>query len=125
MVQQRCIQSVRIEGRVRSAIDAPVMRYRTLRSIFAIALLAFITALPFPVIALDTSTGVGLQDRALFQERVDYTPTKAVVIFMARTCSTHPLQERRVKVQISAAPTSKGRSLPKQNFQRQISMAPI
>ena len=28
-----------------------------------------------PVVALDTSAGVGLQDRALFQERVDYTLT--------------------------------------------------
>lgn len=28
-----------------------------------------------PVLALDTSAGVGLQDRALFQERVDYTLT--------------------------------------------------
>jgi uncharacterized protein YjbI with pentapeptide repeats len=28
-----------------------------------------------PVNALDTSTGTGLQDRALFQERVDYTLT--------------------------------------------------
>lgn len=28
-----------------------------------------------PAVALDTSAGVGLQDRALFQERVDYTLT--------------------------------------------------
>lgn len=28
-----------------------------------------------PVLALDTSMGIGLQDRALFQERVDYTLT--------------------------------------------------
>jgi uncharacterized protein YjbI with pentapeptide repeats len=28
-----------------------------------------------PVLALDTSTGVGLQDRALFQDTVDYTLT--------------------------------------------------
>ena len=30
---------------------------------------------PFAAQALDTSAGVGLQDRALFQERVDYTLT--------------------------------------------------
>ena len=51
------------------------MRNQILRSLFAMVLLAVMTALPFPVIALDTSTGVGLQDRALFQERVDYTLT--------------------------------------------------
>ena len=28
-----------------------------------------------PALALDTSAGVGLQDRALFQEKVDYTLT--------------------------------------------------
>ena len=31
--------------------------------------------MPVSAIALDTSAGVGLQDRALFQERVDYTLT--------------------------------------------------
>ena len=51
------------------------MGNQTLRSLLALALLALMTALPFPVIALDTSKGVGLQDRALFQERVDYTLT--------------------------------------------------
>ena len=51
------------------------MRNRTLCSLLALALLALMTALPCPVIALDTSKGVGLQDRALFQERVDYTLT--------------------------------------------------
>ena len=30
---------------------------------------------PLTVLALDTSAGVGLQDRALFQDRVDYTLT--------------------------------------------------
>ena len=75
MVQLRSTQRAGTNGRVRSAFDASVMRNQTLRSLFALALLALMTALPFPVIALDTSTGVGLQDRALFQERVDYTLT--------------------------------------------------
>ena len=48
-----------MSGKVRSAFDAPVMRNRTLHSLLALALLALMTALPFPVIALDTSTGVG------------------------------------------------------------------
>ena len=60
---------------MRSAFHASFMRNQTLRSLVALALLALMTALPFPVMALDTSTGVGLQDRALFQERVDYTLT--------------------------------------------------
>ncbi len=51
------------------------MQDQTLSSWVAVALLALMTGLPLPVIALDTSTGVGLQDRALFQERVDYTLT--------------------------------------------------
>ena len=39
------------------------------------ALLLGSWCLAAPVAALDTSAGVGLQDRALFQERVDYTLT--------------------------------------------------
>ena len=44
-----------------------------LRALAAIALVAWL--LPGAALALDTSAGVGLQDRALFQERVDYTLT--------------------------------------------------
>ena len=75
VVEHHSIQRERTSGKVRSAFDAPVMGNQTLRSLLALALLALMTALPFPVIALDTSKGVGLQDRALFQERVDYTLT--------------------------------------------------
>lgn len=48
---------------------------RTL-SLLALLLVAWLAGLlPRPVLALDTSTGLGLQDRAPFQERVDYTLT--------------------------------------------------
>jgi len=52
------------------------------RPLFMPSLLKLITAITLviavlcdPAVALDTSAGVGLQDRALFQERVDYTLT--------------------------------------------------
>ena len=41
----------------------------------AALLLALVLGLPLPAAALDTSAGVGLQDRALFQDTVDYTLT--------------------------------------------------
>ena len=44
-----------------------------LKALAAFALLLWL--MPVSAIALDTSAGVGLQDRALFQERVDYTLT--------------------------------------------------
>ena len=40
-----------------------------------LCLLVPLLGLVLPAVALDTSTGVGLQDRALFQETVDYTLT--------------------------------------------------
>ncbi|MEB3246997.1 MAG: pentapeptide repeat-containing protein, partial [Synechococcus sp.] len=40
-----------------------------------LCLLVPLLGLVLPAAALDTSTGVGLQDRALFQETVDYTLT--------------------------------------------------
>ena len=46
-----------------------------LRSLLALLLPLLLIALPAH--ALDTSAGVGLQDRALFQETVDYTLTWA------------------------------------------------
>ena len=48
-----------------------------LRRLGLVALLAWMLCLPItsPAQALDTRTGVGLQDRALFQERLDYTLT--------------------------------------------------
>ena len=60
---------------MRAAIDASLMRFQTLSSLFALVLVVLMTTVACPVLALDTSTGVGLQDRALFQERVDYTLT--------------------------------------------------
>ena len=44
-----------------------------LKALAAFALLLWL--MPVSAMALDTSAGVGLQDRALFQERVDYTLT--------------------------------------------------
>ena len=44
-----------------------------LRSLLALLMALLLVAVP--VDALDTSAGVGLQDRALFQETVDYTLT--------------------------------------------------
>ena len=44
-----------------------------LRSLLALLMPLLLVAMP--VHALDTSAGVGLQDRALFQETVDYTLT--------------------------------------------------
>ena len=44
-----------------------------LKALAAFALMLWL--MPVSAIALDTSAGVGLQDRALFQERVDYTLT--------------------------------------------------
>ena len=41
----------------------------------AALLLALVLGLPLPARALDTRAGVGLQDRALFQDTVDYTLT--------------------------------------------------
>ena len=43
------------------------------RLLFSVLIPLLLIALPTQ--ALDTSTGVGLQDRALFQETVDYTLT--------------------------------------------------
>jgi uncharacterized protein YjbI with pentapeptide repeats len=45
------------------------------RWLLAGLLLALLALNSSPAQALDTSTGTGLQDRALFQERVDYTLT--------------------------------------------------
>lgn len=43
--------------------------------VLAAVLLALLLGLPLPAQALDTAAGVGLQDRALFQDTVDYTLT--------------------------------------------------
>ena len=48
---------------------------RSLLKVFAALTLVITWLTPLTVLALDTSAGVGLQDRALFQERVDYTLT--------------------------------------------------
>ena len=48
---------------------------RSLLKLLAALALVMTWLLPPTVLALDTSAGVGLQDKALFQERVDYTLT--------------------------------------------------
>ncbi|MCP9800932.1 pentapeptide repeat-containing protein [Synechococcus sp. RedBA-s] len=52
-------------------------RPATLGALLLALLVAALLSGPWsaPAFALDTSTGVGLQDRALFQDRVDYTLT--------------------------------------------------
>ena len=54
-------------------MDQSVMRHSVLRAALAVALMACLWV--SPSVALDTSAGFGLQDRALFQETVDYTLT--------------------------------------------------
>ena len=51
------------------------MRHSVLRAALAVALMACLWVSPSVAVALDTSAGFGLQDRALFQETVDYTLT--------------------------------------------------
>ena len=46
-----------------------------LRISWLLGLLLPLLLMATPALALDTSAGVGLQDRALFQEKVDYTLT--------------------------------------------------
>jgi uncharacterized protein YjbI with pentapeptide repeats len=56
-------------------MDQSVMRHSVLRAALAVALMVCLWVSPSAAVALDTSAGFGLQDRALFQETVDYTLT--------------------------------------------------
>jgi uncharacterized protein YjbI with pentapeptide repeats len=56
-------------------MDRSVMRHSFLHAAVAISLMLCLGFWPSASIALDTSDGFGLQDRALFQETVDYTLT--------------------------------------------------
>jgi uncharacterized protein YjbI with pentapeptide repeats len=46
-----------------------------IRRLMALVASLWLLVAALPAVALDTSTGVGLQDRALFQDTVDYTLT--------------------------------------------------
>ncbi|BEV35749.1 pentapeptide repeat-containing protein [Synechococcus sp. M16CYN] len=56
-------------------MDTAAIRHSFLRSMMVLSLALHLWILPTSAFALDTSAGFGLQDRALFQEKVDYTLT--------------------------------------------------
>ena len=69
-------------------MDQSVMRHSVLRAALAVALMVCLWVSPSAAVALDTSAGFGLQDRALFQETVDYTLTNQTVSYTHLTLPT-------------------------------------
>ena len=94
-----------------------------LKALAAFALMLWL--MPVSAIALDTSAGVGLQDRALFQDRVDYTLTnQSDVDFHGQQLTNTSLPVPSAEVLISATPTCQERSSRKGPLRMPIFMAP-
>ena len=87
-----------------------------------LCLLVPLLGLVLPATALDTSAGVGLQDRALFQETVDYTLTNQTNgDFEGQNLANTSLLEPWAAERISEARTCMGRSSPRGPSPKRIS----